>query len=147
MKGQFNSPSWLLRPPHPSEALPTHCLHKVVKQPPPSSLSSPVSSCSRPVSLSLALHTSKRVSLSLWGIETVNAWGFDVPLLCEPSQSSACACLPSLHHLIILCGGEGQRDYETLFHSSSTRIHLPLLGAEFPFLTNALGNTVLIVRL
>lgn len=27
MKGQFNSRSWLLRPPHPSEALPTHCLH------------------------------------------------------------------------------------------------------------------------
>lgn len=78
---------------------------------------SPVAFCSRSRSLPFSLHTSKRVSLSLWGIETVNAWGFDVPLLCEPSQSSACACLPSLHHLIILCGGERER--ERLWNSPS----------------------------
>lgn len=61
------------------------------------------------LSLSLPSHIKASLSLSLWGIETVNAWGFDVPLLCEPSQSSACARLPSLHHLIILCGGESER--------------------------------------
>lgn len=68
----------------------------------------------------------------------VNAWGFDVPLLGELSQSSARARLPSLHHLIILCGGETaeweRRDYETLFHSSSTYIHLSLINMEFLFL-------------
>lgn len=89
-------------------------------------------------SLSPSLRTSKPVSLSLWGIETVNAWGFDVPLLCEPSQSSAGACLPSLHHLIILCGGRGrERLWNSLFH---TCIHLSVLETEFLLLTTRMPS-------
>lgn len=88
-------------------------------------------------SLSLSLHTSKQVSLSLWGIETVNAWSFDVPLPREPSQSSACTRLPSLHHLIILCGGKGEREITNLSRSAPS-----LLGTEFLFLSNAWRGSI-----
>lgn len=93
-------------------------------------------------SLSPSLRTSKPVSLSLWGIETVNAWGFDVPLLCEPSQSSAGACLPSLHHLIILCGGRGRR---AIMKLSLPHMHPSLRPRDripAPDNTNAFRDTV-----
>lgn len=92
---------------------------------------------SRPA-LPLSLHTSKRVCVWLWGIEMVNASGFDDPLPCEPSQSSACARLASLHHLICLCGREG----EELWNSCCSSVALSLSHAEFPLLSDAFENKV-----
>lgn len=79
---------------------------------------------------SFSVCTSKQASVSLWGIETVNAPGFDVPLLCEPSQSSACACLPCLHHLIHLCGGEGEGLWNSFTPSPHTSLSLPMQNSR-----------------